>query len=159
MQVKDEIFRMYDIRGIVETDLFDDLVFALGKAFGTLIRRNRGVEVSVGYDARLSSPHLHDVLINGITSTGIHVMDIGMVPTPLLYFSVFHYNLDGGIMITGSHNPKEYNGFKIMIEKETLFGDGIQKLKTMIINNDFLEGKGELRKKDISLSYHKKLPS
>ena len=159
MQVKDEIFRMYDIRGIVETDLTDDLVFALGRAYGTLIRRNRGVEVSVGYDARLSSPHLHDVLINGITSTGINVMDIGMVPTPLLYFSVFHYNLDGGIMITGSHNPKEYNGFKIMIEKETLFGEGIQKLKTMIINNDFLEGKGELRKKDVSMDYLEKVLS
>ena len=159
MQVKDEIFRMYDIRGIVETDLTDDLVFALGRAYGTLIRRNRGVEVSVGYDARLSSPHLHDVLITGITSTGINVMDIGMVPTPLLYFSVFHYNLDGGIMITGSHNPKEYNGFKIMIEKETLFGDGIQKLKAMIINSDFLEGKGELRKKDVSMDYLEKVLS
>jgi len=155
----DTIFRMYDIRGIADSELTDAFTFSLGRAYGTLVRKNKGLEVAVGYDARLSSPRLNDALCDGITSTGVNVISIGMVPTPLLYFSVIHFNLNGGIMITGSHNPIEYNGFKIMLGERTLYGEDIQILKKMILNKEFLEGKGKKTTKDFSEDYISKVLS
>lgn len=158
--MKDEIFRMYDIRGIAETELTDDVVELIGKAYGTIIRKKRiGKEVAVGFDARKSSPRIKEALCKGIISTGVDIIDIGNSPTPLLYFSVFHYGLDGGVMVTGSHNPKEYNGLKMMVGEETLYGESIQKIKDIILRNDFMNGKGKITKKDIKDDYIEKVLS
>jgi phosphomannomutase/phosphoglucomutase len=131
---KDTIFREYDIRGVVGRDFDEEFSFSLGKAFGSLLReRDRQArQISVGRDARLSSDRLAAAVIQGIVSTGISVFDIGLCPTPVQYFSLYHLNLDGGIMVTGSHNPPEYNGFKLSVGKETIFGDAIQAMKKRI---------------------------
>ncbi len=130
----DKIFREYDIRGVVGTDLDEDFAFSLGGAFGALIKKVKkyGSRVSVGRDGRISSETLAENITKGIISTGVDVYDIGFCPTPLQYFSIHRLNLDGGIMVTGSHNPPEYNGFKLSIGKETIFGDDIQKIKEII---------------------------
>uniref|UniRef100_A0A7C4UB81 Phosphomannomutase/phosphoglucomutase n=1 Tax=candidate division WOR-3 bacterium TaxID=2052148 RepID=A0A7C4UB81_UNCW3 len=158
--MKDEIFRMYDIRGIAETELTDDVVELIGKSYGTLVR-NKGIgnEIVVGYDARKTSPRIKDALCKGIISTGINIVDIGMCPTPLLYFAVFHYSLSGGVMVTGSHNPKEYNGLKMMIGEETLYGDDIQKIKEIARKKEFKEGKGIIKKKNVEDDYIEKILS
>jgi len=142
------IFRQYDIRGLAETDLTDDVVCSIGKAFGTIIRRAELKKIALGSDVRLSSNRLKDALSEGILSTGCDVIDVGVVPTPVLYFSIFHYATDGGIMITGSHNPKEYNGFKLCKGETTIYGDEIQDLKKIIEKKDFIKGKGSMESKD-----------
>ncbi|MBF0329194.1 MAG: phosphomannomutase/phosphoglucomutase [Nitrospirae bacterium] len=131
------IFREYDIRGIVGKELSTDVAYSIGSAFGImLMRRNTEAKrVSVGRDVRNSSGELASGLIEGIVSTGLNVFDIGVCPTPVQYFSLFHLNLDGGVMITGSHNPPEYNGFKISIGKETIHGKDIQELKDIIFSD------------------------
>ena len=139
------IFREYDIRGIAEKDLTDEAVTLIGKGYGTLLRgQGSGVrgknKVAVGRDVRLSSNRLRDALIAGITSTGTDVVDLGECPTPLLYFAAYTKDVDGGIMITGSHNPPEYNGFKILIGKETIHGGGIQDLRRLIEIGSFASG-------------------
>jgi phosphomannomutase/phosphoglucomutase len=154
---QDTIFREYDIRGVVGRDYDEDFVFALGKAFGSLLREedSGARQVSVGRDARLSSGSLSDRLIQGIVSTGISVYDIGLCPTPLQYFSLHHLHLDGGIMVTGSHNPPEYNGFKLSVGKETIFGDDIQKMKQRIYGRLWHENpvKGMVTHYDILSAY------
>ncbi len=132
MKVNREIFRMYDIRGIVGRDITPDFAYHLGKGYGTIIRNAGGKRLSVGNDVRKSSPELKDALIDGLTSVGIEVLDLGTVPTPVMYFSTFTLPVDGGIEVTASHNPKEYNGFKINFGKESFFGDDIQKLREII---------------------------
>jgi phosphomannomutase/phosphoglucomutase len=128
------IFREYDLRGVVGVDFSNDFALLLGRAFALhLTKRNPAARtVSVGRDARLSSESLAESLIHGIVSTGIDVCDIGLCPTPLQYFSIHHLSLDGGVMVTGSHNPPEYNGFKLSIGKETIFGDEIQEIRRII---------------------------
>ena len=135
--INKSIFREYDIRGIAEQDLTDEAVTLFGMVYGTLIRGlGSGVrgqkKVAVGRDVRLSSKRVRDALIEGIISTGIDVVDLGECPTPLLYFAAYTKDVDGGIMITGSHNPPEYNGFKILIGKDTIHGGGIQELRKLI---------------------------
>src|SRR3990170_1180964 len=140
IDVSPGIFRQYDIRGIFNKDLTTEIARAIGAAYGVyLLKEARGkmqdarrFKVSVGRDVRLSSVALSDALIKGILSTGIDVIDIGECPTPLQYFSMFHLNLDGGIMITGSHNPPEFNGFKISVGKETIYGESIQEIRRII---------------------------
>ena len=144
MKVKKEIFRQYDIRGIIGKDLNKEVANLVGKAFGTYIQEKAGRKVTVGRDVRLSSPDLRDGLIDGILSTGCEVIDIGIVPTPLLYFSINYFNASGGVMITGSHNPKEYNGFKICLGLFSIYGEEIQKLYEKIEKRDFKKGKGKL---------------
>lgn len=151
------IFRQYDIRGIAETDLTDDVVCSIGKAFGTIIRRAELKKIAFGSDVRLSSNRLKDALSEGILSTGCDVIDVGVVPTPVLYFSIFHYATDGGIMITGSHNPKEYNGFKLCKGETTIYGDEIQDLKKIIEKKDFIKGKGSMESKNPVDAYIKLL--
>ncbi|PIQ94489.1 MAG: phosphomannomutase [Nitrospirae bacterium CG_4_10_14_0_8_um_filter_41_23] len=155
--MNDKIFREYDIRGIVGRDLNENFAFSLGKAFGTLIKniKKNGNRVSVGRDGRISSERLAANIIKGIISTGIDVYDIGLCPTPLQYFSIHHLNLDGGIMVTGSHNPPEYNGFKLSIGKETIFGEEIQKLKDIIEKRSWSESpeNGHLEHYDILGAY------
>lgn len=138
------IFREYDIRGVYGTALTEKVAEEIGKAFGTLIRRSGGKKISLGYDIRLSSPSLREALLSGLLSTGLHVVDIGACPTPVLYFSLFQLKVDGGVMITASHNPAEFNGFKLCCGKGTLFGAEIQQVRTMAESGDFDQGQGEL---------------
>jgi phosphomannomutase/phosphoglucomutase len=153
----DKIFREYDIRGVVNKDIDEGVAFLLGKAFGTLLKQvdTHAEKVSVGRDARLSSDALASQIIKGINSVGIHVIDIGLCPTPLQYFSLFHLNLDGGIMITGSHNPPEYNGFKLSIGKDTIFGREIQKIREIIQQGNWHQSnkEGGTEEYDIVSSY------
>lgn len=147
------IFREYDVRGIADSDLNDSAVLLLGKAIGTFTRRRGGKTFTVGRDCRLSGPRIRTALVKGLLSTGVDVIDIGLVPTPLLYFSIFHLNTDGGVQITGSHNPPEHNGFKICVGKTTLHGTEIQELKNLIKENDFEVGSGSLKEADVKAPY------
>ncbi|MFO7980366.1 MAG: phosphomannomutase/phosphoglucomutase [Candidatus Aminicenantes bacterium] len=154
MKIKPEIFRQYDIRGIVGEDLTPKTVNLLGKGIGTLFRRHKKTNVVVGRDCRLSSPSFFDHLTEGLQSTGCDVISLGTVPTPLLYFSIFRKNFHAGVMITGSHNPPEFNGFKIMLGKDTLYGDGITEIYELIKNKDFVKEKpGKKSELDISQEY------
>jgi len=153
MKVKDEIFRQYDIRGIADLDLLDEFAYHLGRAFGTHLKRKNLTELALGMDVRKSSPRLFESISKGIIETGCNIKDIGIVPTPLHYFSIFHFGLDGGIVITGSHNPIEYNGFKMMKGKDTIYGEEIQELKKLIIEEDYENGSGEITKKDVIDEY------
>lgn len=153
MKVKDEIFRQYDIRGIADEDLTDEFAYHLGRAFGTHLKRKNFTELVVGRDVRKSSPRLFESISKGIIETGCNIKDIGIVPTPLHYFSIFHFGLDGGIVITGSHNPIEYNGFKMMKGKDTIYGEEIQELKKLIIEEDYENGSGEITEMDVIEEY------
>jgi len=144
------IFRAYDIRGIAGKDLTADVAENIGRAFGTYVE---GGDIVVGRDCRLSSPALRDSLIKGLVNSGCNVTDIGMIPTPLLYFAISHYGKDGGIMITGSHNPPEYNGFKLCKGENTLCGAEIQKLKNMVEAGAFITGEGKVTEKDVVEDY------
>lgn len=131
------IFREYDIRGIAERDLPSDLVVSLGRAIGSMVLKNSGNRVALGRDCRRSSPRIHSSLVNGLISTGIRVIDIGTVPTPALYFATQKPEMAGGVMITGSHNPGEHNGFKICVGTSTIHGDEIRELRRMMIEERF----------------------
>lgn len=151
--LKPTIFREYDIRGIADSELLDDGIIDLGRAIGTALKRRGAARFSIGRDCRLSSPRLHRALLKGLLSTGLEISDLGVVPTPLLYYSVFHLKLDGGVMITGSHNPADYNGFKIMAEGSTIHGEEIQHLRELIDAQDFETGEGSVRPIDIVAPY------
>ena len=142
------IFREYDIRGLVKEDLDHQTVSSIGKAFGTFIARKGGSRVAVGHDVRESSPELSECLIEGIRSTGVSVADMGLVPTPVHSFSIIHYQTDGGLMVTGSHNPREYNGFKMSYKTQSIYGNDIRKIRTMIESGDFKKGDGDLENLD-----------
>ncbi len=143
MQVNPNIFREYDVRGVADRDLTDETVRLLGKAFGTTALRREIRDVVVGMDNRSSSPRLKKALTEGLTSTGCRVIDIGTVVTPILYFARVHYDTGAAVMITGSHNPPEDNGFKIALGQGTIYGDDIQNLRRMIEAEDFQSGQGE----------------
>ena len=136
------IFREYDIRGVADRDLTDEVVENIGRAYGTFLVRRGKKRVAIGRDCRLSSDRLHAALSAGMLSTGLQLVDMGIGPTPLLYFTVFHKDLDGGIQITGSHNPPGDNGFKMMCGKDTLAGDEIRELRTLIEQHDFEQKSG-----------------
>jgi phosphomannomutase/phosphoglucomutase len=149
-----EVFREYDIRGIVDKDLNSEFVYRLGQAIGTY-GRDRGVSLmTVGRDCRLSSEEFHDAIMKGIIATGINVIDIGLCATPMLYFSIRYLKANGGVMVTGSHNPPEFNGFKICIGQDTIYGQEIQQLKNIMENSAYLIGRGTLRKNDIMDPYY-----
>jgi phosphomannomutase/phosphoglucomutase len=137
-----QIFREYDIRGLADKDFDKAFARLLGKVHGTTIFRMGGRRVAVGRDARLSSDRYGSAVIEGLVSCGLHVFDLGICPTPLLYFSLFHLDLSGGIQITASHNPSEYNGFKVCLQKETLYGAQIQELRKRMEHSDFIERPG-----------------
>jgi len=153
MKLNESIFREYDIRGIVELDFSDSVVRNLGKAFGTYIAKQKGKVVSVSGDIRETSPILKVNFINGILSTGVNVIDTGILPTPVNYYSMYHLNTDAAVQITGSHNPNEFNGFKFSCMNESFYGKKIQLLKNMILNEDFINGEGKLKKKNILNDY------
>jgi len=147
------IFREYDIRGIAETELTSAGVTDLGRGLGTLLRRKSGPKINLGCDCRLSSPRLRHALLEGLLASGCDVIDIGVVPTPLLYYSAVHLNADGAVMITGSHNPSEFNGFKTVCGSGTIHGDDIQDVRRIIEAADFSTGSGTHRTVDVSDSY------
>lgn len=147
------ILREYDIRGIVGKTLSDDDARAIGQAFGTLLKRAGGKSITVGRDGRLSSPGLEAALVEGLASTGLDVHRIGLGPTPMLYFSVYHLEADGGIAITGSHNPPDYNGFKLVFLKRPFYGQQIQELGKVAAAGDFETGQGSVTESPVFDAY------
>ena len=147
------IFREYDVRGIAEQDFDAAFALTLGRAFGTLAREHGARTVSVGRDARLTSDRYAAAVAEGMRSTGLTVLDLGMCPTPLVYFSLFHWDLDGGIQITGSHNPADYNGFKLCLGKVSIYGDDIQDLRRRIESGTFASGDGTIEARPVIPPY------
>ncbi len=160
MKMNAVIFREYDVRGIYDQDFDSEFAYFLAKAHAKFISNrfpNQDLSVSVGYDARISSPTIAEAVVRGFVDSGVKVFELGLITSPISYFSTFHIpDLNGAIMVTGSHNPPEYNGFKISVGKGTIFGEDIQTLHKIIQNKDFLEGKGSSEKYDIFLPYIEK---
>jgi len=152
-----DIFRAYDIRGVVDKQLTTDVVHAIGKAIGSEAHARGEDKVVVARDGRLSGPKLSKALCDGIRATGLEVVDIGQVPTPVLYFATQVLSQGSGVMITGSHNPPEYNGLKIMLRGETLYGDTIKALATRILEGNLQQGKGDIQQVDITDNYMSRL--
>jgi len=151
------VFRAYDIRGIVKETLTPEVVIQIGQSIGSEAQAHNQSKVVVARDGRLSGPDLVRQLIFGLQSTGCEVIDIGMVPTPILYFATHYLKTGTGVMVTGSHNPPEYNGFKIMIAGETLSGEGIQALKNRVDQQNFTVGTGTLHTTDVHHAYVKRI--
>jgi phosphomannomutase/phosphoglucomutase len=149
------IFRAYDVRGLVGADINPDVFGKVGAAYGTLIRRNGGCVVAVGQDNRLSSGDLKRAFVEGVRGTGLDVVDIGLSPTPVLYFATAHWRLDGGANITGSHNPIEYNGVKMVHPGAApLTEEEIQSLRKMVEASDFERGAGTARERSPRADYY-----
>lgn len=151
-----KIFRQYDIRGVWGEDLTEDVVEAIAKAFSVYIKRQipkDKIRLSIGRDVRLSSPAVLSALARGFNSSGIDVIDIGVCPTPLQYFSLYSLDVDGGVMITGSHNPAEFNGLKLSVGHETIFGDTIQEVRKIVESGETITGTGKLDRHDIIPDY------
>lgn len=145
--------REYDIRGVVGTTLHDADSYAIGRSFATLVRRAGGTRVAVGYDGRESSPRLEAALIRGLTESGVDAVRVGLGPTPMLYYAEAVLEVDGGIQITGSHNPPDYNGFKMVLQHGPFFGADIQTIGTMAAAGDWSEGAGTVSEADIIDDY------
>ncbi|GAB6093788.1 phosphomannomutase/phosphoglucomutase [Desulfatiferula olefinivorans] len=148
-----KIFREYDIRGVTGTDLDDDKVVLIGRAVGTLLRREGRRSLVVGRDCRLTSDRYADKVIEGLMSTGCEVLDIGVCPTPVMYFSIQHFKVEGGLMVTASHNPPEYNGFKLCSGTDSIHGEGIMTLYRLIEQRDFETGTGARQSADAVKPY------
>ena len=159
MDLNKNIFREYDIRGVVAEDFQKGIVESLGKAFGTYIIKKGWKTISVSGDIRETSIELKDNFINGLLTTGVNVIDIGIVPTPTNYFSMYFLNTDAAVQITGSHNPPEFNGFKFSCKKESFYGQKIQELKKLIQNKKYIQGNGILKTKNIINDYIEMLES
>jgi phosphomannomutase/phosphoglucomutase len=157
MELNPNVFREYDIRGIVNRDLTEEFVYLLGKGCGTYFARHRVRKIALGRDCRLSSPSFRNRFLEGITETGCHVIDVGVVPTPLLYFALFDLNVEGGIQITGSHNPPDNNGFKVCLGASTIYGEEVQKIRHIMELGEFVKGKGDIEERDIASSYNEYL--
>jgi len=151
--VNTQIFREYDVRGIVDRDITPDIAFDLGRSIGTYAS-SFGVRVmTIGMDCRLSSKQYSDSLLQGLIASGVDVINVGMCPTPMLYFSIRHLKSDGGVMVTGSHNPPEYNGFKICIGPDTIHGQGIKELRLIMEKGHYKSGNGRMFQEDVSKPY------
>lgn len=144
MTLDPNIFREYDIRGVVGEQLDTDVVSTIGRALGTWFDTNNAKRIAIGHDARASSPEFADALTQALTATGREVILVGMVPTPVLYHTVYTRGVDGGVMITGSHNPPDHNGFKICLGKAALFGSQIQEVREVIESGKFAAGDGSV---------------
>jgi phosphomannomutase / phosphoglucomutase len=151
--LKPTIFREYDIRGVADTELLSADIADLGRGLGTLLQRKSGRRINIGRDCRLSSTRLHEALLEGLVASGCEVTDIGVVPTPLLYYSAVHLEADGAVMITGSHNPSEFNGFKTVRGSGTIHGEEIQEVRRLIEARDFMTGHGSHRMVDVISPY------
>jgi phosphomannomutase / phosphoglucomutase len=152
------VFREYDIRGVADRDFPDDTVYDLGRALGTYFIRKDVRRISLGRDCRLSSPRLNETLTRGLLDTGCHLVDLDVIPTPLLYFSLFKLEVGGGIMITGSHNPPDNNGFKLCLGTDSIYGEEIQTIRKMLEARDFEKGHGERVVDDLIEAYMEALP-
>ena len=153
MELSSELFREYDIRGVVDQDLTEDAVRQIGQAYGSMVKRAGGTTVTCGRDGRLHSERLQNSLMDGISMAGIDVVNIGLCPTPVLYFSIFSLKSDGGIQVTGSHNPPEFNGLKMCVGKGTIFGQAIRDLHEMILSGDLEAGAGTVKEYEIIPEY------
>jgi phosphomannomutase/phosphoglucomutase len=147
------VFREYDIRGIVEQEITDQDVVLIGKGVGAYLRAKEQSRIVMGRDCRASSDRYAQLLAQGLTAAGCHVVDIGVCPTPVFYFAIRHLEKEGGIMVTASHNPPEYNGFKICSGYDTLFGEQIQRIRQIIEEEDFVEGQGGITTADVVTPY------
>jgi phosphomannomutase/phosphoglucomutase len=150
------IFREYDIRGIWQRDLTEEVVERIGRAFAVYLKntlQKEKVKVSIGRDVRLSSSLMLKALSQGLLTSGVDIVDIGICPTPAQYFSLFHLPIDGGVMITGSHNPPEFNGMKLSVGKETLYGEKVQDIRSIAEKGDFIWGKGKAEVYEIIPEY------
>ena len=147
------MLREYDIRGVVGDTLSDKDAYAIGRGFATLIARAGGTRVAVGYDGRLSSPMLADALIEGINAAGVDALNVGLGPTPMLYYAASTEDVDGGIQITGSHNPPDYNGFKMVFQGRPFFGADIQRIGELAAAGDWEAGEGTAESLDIIDAY------
>jgi phosphomannomutase/phosphoglucomutase len=147
------VFREYDVRGVVDKDLNEEFVFNLGRAIGTYAARHKIKNMTIGRDCRLSSNDYHHFLIKGLNHSGIDTIDIGLCATPMLYFSIHHLHTGGGVMVTGSHNPPEFNGFKICIGPDTIYGEEIQELKKIMESGQYSAGIASSALHDISAVY------
>ncbi|MFT6332425.1 MAG: phosphomannomutase [Lentimonas sp.] len=154
------ILRAYDIRGIYEETLTCKDAYHIGKTFARFLKgEQEKSQVAIGYDGRLSSPALKDALISGLNESGVDVFDVGLCPTPMLYFAVHHLHVDAGIMVTGSHNPANHNGFKFALKDRPFFGDDILKLGKIALNDDYVQGLGDLKSVNITDEYVDNLSS
>jgi len=151
--VNPEVFREYDVRGVVDKDLDETFVHQLGRAIGTMAAEKNIRTLTLGRDCRLSSESYRNALVKGLLESGIHVIDIGLCATPMLYFSIRYLHAGGGVMITGSHNPPEFNGFKICIGPDTIYGLAIQELRDIIERSAFVVGSGKLSQLDVAPAY------
>ena len=159
-KIPSNIFREYDIRGNADKELTDETVRLIGRAYATwLIRAGVNSGVTVGGDARLSTPRIKSAIIEGILSAGLDVVDVGLVTTPMLYWSLIRFNFDGGVMITGSHNPPDMNGLKLCFERGTLWGSEVMNIHTIAESGNFESGHGKLTHSDINDEYLKMLVS
>ena len=147
------IFREYDIRGVVERDFPDEVVSKIGKAFGTYVRERGGSAITVSGDVRTTTPRLKELFTGGVLSTGVNVIDIGIVPTPVNYYSMFVLPVDGAVQITGSHNPPDMNGFKLSYGKRAVYGKDIQYLKKLVEDGQFEKGQGKFSEEELLNSY------
>ena len=147
------ILRAYDIRGIYNENLTEKDAFILGKSFASYLHKIGKNKIAIGYDGRLSSPSLKESLIKGLKESGLKIYDIGVGPSPMLYFAIYHLDVDAGIMITGSHNPAEYNGFKIALRNKPFFGDDILQLDKINRAQDFIDAEGSVENIDLIDDY------
>jgi phosphomannomutase/phosphoglucomutase len=148
-----EVFREYDVRGVVDSDLNPNFVYLLGRAIGTYATHNGVHKMTLGRDCRLSSEAYQEAVGRGIMAAGVDVTDIGLCATPMLYFSIRHYGMEGGVMVTGSHNPPDFNGFKICIGPDTIYGEAIQELRRIIERGSFSAGNGKYAKNGVAAAY------
>jgi len=155
IKINEEIFRAYDIRGKVNEDLNPKIVELIGRAFGTYLLNENSNEVIVGHDSRASSKEYQNALIGGLRSSGCDVIDIGLTLASIVAFSRHHYKLDGAVMITGSHNPPQYNGFKLYHGINAIVEEDIQKVKEILLERKFESGKGKIKKLDPTDAYFK----
>jgi phosphomannomutase/phosphoglucomutase len=147
------VFREYDVRGVVDKDLYAAFIIDLGRAIGTYATAKNIKTMTVGRDCRLSSDAYHQYLISGLNAAGIDTIDIGLCATPMLYFSIRHLNAGGGVMVTGSHNPPEFNGFKICVGYDSIHGEEIQNLKKIIESGRYASGQGSASMQEITIAY------
>ena len=159
MNLNKYIFREYDIRGKVSDDFPPELVEALGKGFGTYIKRGGGQEIALSGDIRLTTPDLMEQFKTGMLSTGVDVINIGILPTPANYYSMFSLGVAGAVQITGSHNPPEFNGFKLSRDKKAVFGEAIQEIRVIIEKEDYETGEGAEASYDILTKYKRMIAS
>ncbi|MEK6300347.1 MAG: phosphomannomutase/phosphoglucomutase [Acidobacteriota bacterium] len=157
--MNEHIFREYDIRGVVNRDLTDETVYDVARGIGTFFRNNGARRASLGRDARESSPRFAEILTRGLNETGCDVLDVGMVPTPVLYFTLFTEAVDSGVMITGSHNPADNNGLKICIAKSSIYGEQISDIKRAAVTRRFATGNGIREERDVVAAYREHIRS